>query len=65
MLKAYFFRRLLLFACLFAILFPTTGGCAKQNANTIRVVKPKGKKKPYNPAKHKGRKRTKTVKMKN
>ncbi|GJM30304.1 MAG: hypothetical protein DHS20C17_29390 [Cyclobacteriaceae bacterium] len=65
MLKAYFLRRIMLFVCLTSFLLTVPNGCAKQDANTVRVVKPKGKKKPYNPKKHKKRKRTKTVKMDN
>lgn len=65
MLKAYFLRRILWLFCLGAMLIPVTEGCAKQDYNTVKVVKPKGKKKPYNPKKHKGKKRTKTVKMNN
>jgi hypothetical protein len=65
MLKAYFLRKILMFICLTSFLLPVTNGCAKHDANTVNVVKPKGKKKPYNPKKHKGRKRTKTVKMNN
>ena len=65
MLKAKFFCKLILFIFLTSLLIPASSGCAKQNANTVSVVKPKGKKKPYNPKKHKGKKRTKSVKMKN
>jgi len=65
MLKVKFFRKLILFIFLTSLLIPATYSCAKHDANTVSVVKPKGKKKPYNPGKHKGKKRTKSVKMKN
>jgi hypothetical protein len=65
MLKAYLFRKLLLSIFAAMLVLPITNGCAKHDANTVKVVKPKGKKKPYNPKKHKGKKRTKKVKMNN
>lgn len=65
MRKAYFFRKILLGIISLAFIFPISFSCAKQDANTTKVVKPKGKKKAYNPNKHKNRKRTKIVKMKN
>ena len=65
MLKTYFLRKGLLIIFILSIVIPGSSSCAKHDANTIKVVKPKGKKKPYNPKKHKNRKRTKKVKMNN
>ncbi len=48
-----------------SIVIPGGSSCAKHDANKVTVVKPKGKKKPYNPKKHKNSKRTKKVKMDN
>lgn len=59
------FRNILLMLFVISIAMATGSSCAKQDANTIKIVKPKGKKKPYNPKKDKGRKRTKKVKMNN
>ena len=58
-------RKTLLVFLAFSLLIPLNTTCAKQDANTVKVVKPKGKKKPYNPKKDKGKKRTKKVKMNN
>ena len=58
-------RVALLIFLIFSLLIPINTSCAKQDANTVKVVKPKGKKKPYNPKKDKGKKRTKKVKMNN
>jgi hypothetical protein len=48
-----------------SMVMPGSSSCAKHDANTVTVVKPKGRKKPYNPKKHKNKKRTKKVKMAN
>jgi hypothetical protein len=65
MLKAYFLRKVLLVFFMFTVVIPGGISCVKQNTNTVKVVKPKGRKKPYNPKKHKRSKRTKKVKMNN
>jgi len=65
MLKAYLFRKGLLIFFMLSMIIPGSTSCAKHDTNTITVVKPKGRKKPYNPKKHKNKKRTKKVKMDN
>ena len=52
----------LLVLCLFLVGAPTSCTSSK-SGNTTDVIKPKTRKKLYNPKKHKRRKRTKTVKM--
>lgn len=65
MFKTSFTRAGLLFFFVLSLTISAGSGCAKQDANTVKVVKPKGKKKPYNPKKNKRSKRTKKVKMNN
>gem|GEM_PF-6900753 len=43
----------------------TVTSCAKKDYNTISVVKPKTKKRPYNPKKDKGKKRLRKVRVQN
>ncbi|MDH3710489.1 MAG: hypothetical protein OER04_11405 [Cyclobacteriaceae bacterium] len=47
------------------IMMPAFTSCAKKDYNTVTVIKPKTKKKAYNPQKDKGKKRTKKVKVQN
>jgi len=65
MFKSQFLGKCLLIFFLLSIGVSGTSSCAKHDANTIKVVKPKSQKKPYNPNKNKHSKRTKKVKMKN
>ena len=58
-------RKVICLLLTIALTVPINHACAKQDANTVKVVKPKGKKRPYNPKKDKGKKRTKKVKMNN
>jgi hypothetical protein len=51
MLKVKFFRNFILLIFLASFLFPSTTSCAKHDANTVKVVKPKGKKKTIQPPK--------------
>ena len=65
MFKTSVTRAGLLIFFVLSLAISTGSSCAKQDANTVKVVKPKGKKKPYNPKKNKRSKRTKKVKMNN
>ena len=64
-IKTYIFRQsVILFLVTFMIL-PATYSCAKKDHNTVTVIKPKTKKKAYNPKKDKRKKRTKKVRVQN
>ena len=58
-------RKSVLVLFLALIIMPAFTSCAKKDYNTVTVIKPKTKKKAYNPQKDKGKKRTKKVKVQN